>query len=753
MMHSTRVLPVGSGSIRPANASRSSASSGKMKQRKKRLPPLVLSARSFAAYWTFLVTLHGLHAVFLISCCRLYWYLEHPYLSYYADLIAPPENRQFKAFGVVLGLLGVFNAIECVGLVLASIHARRPAVLGKSIVTASRELPFRVRESWERKTIHSSHSSSDVMVERHLSRVGGMIRDAVGVFGIQSTHFRVLYTLREFVEVGAQIVQSYTFSRLITRVWINHVFVILVVLNCTSTALLYPALRRWERIAQFVSLPSVLHPVAPPQGIISQHLQQQSKTKKRSGFSPAFARLMCILIDCVLNVGTSIILPAIVFWHYARQYEPDEFSFPLALLYSDTEFLSLIQENQAIFARSKWDAVYKLVPHLNIFFCLLVVASMLRNAQVSGNATITSSPRSSHSSKLDSRSTKSGPLYNEFSYVQRHFQLQKKDKSTISRIKQYFVTVTFIAIAITVMCLHLHATLRSSSAVHARALCRQGLNPWFSSKDSCAVVEFNCHRQSVRSPPVDAFDWLDPTTVSTVLFTHCPALVVPPAIRSFSSLIGLEIYNCTVVEWGTEAALSNDLHPHIIFLVFALVNMTGLPPGVLQTPFPEKLGDIELSHTNLSSVPASLSTVWANVALVYIEYSLFVDAPAELLSIPALSELSLIGNGISVLPEHFSEMIVTDSYVFLALCSNPLESLPKAIRHDLTFGFLSLENTEMTELPEWVSERVDENVYLSGSPICSLPTESSFVQASCSSRDSRTSGRYPLELVAPLRLP
>jgi len=104
-----------------------------------RLPPVVLSSATFTGFWTMLVVLHTAHAAFLIACACLYYYIEHPYLSYYADLLAPPEDRHSKLFGTILGFLGGWSAIECLSLVFASIRSRKPAI--PSVITIKSPIP------------------------------------------------------------------------------------------------------------------------------------------------------------------------------------------------------------------------------------------------------------------------------------------------------------------------------------------------------------------------------------------------------------------------------------------------------------------------------------------------------------------------------------------------------------------------------------------------------------------------------------
>lgn len=738
-------------------------------KKKPHLPPVILSTPTFAAFWMLLVVLHAASATFLIASARLYWYLEHPYLSYYVDLVAPAEDRHFKLFGVMLGILGAWNALEWLGLILASIRSRRVTVPSEGIFhVIFRRVSYYIA-FWpngnmpdESRVESSSTTSFHVQPASQRRRAGlyMLFEEGADLFSIESDRFDMVFTIREIIVVIAQSVQCYSFSSRIARPWINHVSVSLVVANCMSVAVLYRLLRQYDKLIKRASV----------------RIASFSSPSWRA--SPAFARLLCHVLDCLLTFAMSVILPVAIFMPYVEVYDPEGFTFPLTLLYSDTAFPNLIRENQALFARSLMDMGYKFVPHLSIYFCLLVMASVLRTrkepppriAPARLRSPVTRPPASAVSESRQTYMSTNFDAQTDYTAAPHPPLLRSQSKkSLIVRLKKSAVAIGFMALGTIILILHLRATFSNSAGsvvvttgtqdpnsdiiASAINLCAQPVYPWFSSGDSCAVIEYNCYRNGVAGPAATVFDSLDPNTVSSVIFSHCPALIVPPSIRSFKNLLGFEIYNCTVVEWSAEAALSDDLHPNMIFLIFSLVNMAELPQGVLQKPFPGKLGDIELSRTNLSTLPASLPDVWADVELVYLEYSLFTEIPVELVSIPALSELSLIGNEISTLPDDFSDLIGTDDYYFLALSSNPITSLPSTVRDGQTFGFLSLENTSLAQIPEWVGDRVSDGLYLHGSPICSstASTDDPTVAWGCSERDDRANGRYPIAITSAIR--
>jgi hypothetical protein len=725
------------------------------------LAPIELSSRTFTAFWVLLVVLHASHAAFLISCGRLYWYLEHPYLAYYADLIAPPGDRHFRFFGTVLGVFGGWNAIECLLLLLASIRARKPALPPAGILG----------NLTGKNSIHPLSQADPGDDPTHGTLVR-LVEQGFDLFSIESKRFDTIFTIREIVVTASQVVQCYSYSFRIARPWINHILVALFVTNCVSVALLH----RW--LDQFMMRASM-------------RVTSFSSPSWRA--SRAFDRLLCHVLDCLLTFAMSVVLPVIVFYPYIFSLDTETFTFPDSLIYSYTAFPCMIRENQALFARTLLDAGMKLVPHVGIYFCLTAMASGLRtrrelhrlapvpSASLMVRPTGIQQPCGTPIANLRSRS----PTAEQKPSLRQIRSQLHMGENVLASLKRRLVPTFFLSTALVVLSLHLQAALSNSAGSFTSAslsskssssdsttvnMCALAIYPWLSSGDSCAVIKYNCYRLGVTSPSDDAFDSVDPSTVSTVIFTHCSQLVVPRSIQAFHNLLGLEIYNSTIVEWSIEAALTNNHHPDMVFLVLVRVNMTELPPGILHTPFPDKLGDIEISMTNLSAVPASLSHVWANVGVLYIEHSHFTEVPHAVLAIPTLSELSMIGNQIVTLPHNFSDLMEAGGRYLLALGSNPLSSLSTRVKSGITFAYLSLENTAITRLPEWVVERVEEQVFAFGSPLCGsasvtasvsassasgsgeyLSRSNPMVVAACTSRDESADGYYPLTLTDLMR--
>lgn len=645
-----------------------------------------LSKRMYCTLRLMLIALHGACAGYLIACARLYWYMEHPYVTYFVDLLAPRQHRHFKLIGTALGCIGALHALRFFELVIPQAIRKRyfEPDFGPKILTAVTlpSIPFTTR------------------ARERIKNVWRQLFGKQGVFGENSRHFHWITVALELIQIATQVFQAYRSSHLISRVWINRCYVSIVVLYCWTTPLLH----------QF--LPS----------------------------NTCVKRIACLAAEVLLNISYSIILPLVIFVPYILEYDAAAYSFDLSILYGDESFGNLVLENQSIFAVSLLDCGSKLIPHLSTYWSLRSISLLIHSQGA------TTSPVNDMSVIPSQVAATLGP----------NTQAIKGAAATASRLwwkRRIFTAVRFVysCLGVAILAIHIAAVQRFNGAPVLG--CKQMMHPWFVNKFSCSVLEFNCYRHSVPSPEPDAFDFLDEQTLTSLVISHCPALVVPQSIQNFPNLLGIEIFNSTIVEWSADAAVSASIHTKMVFAVFILVNMTKLPDGILG-PLPDMLQDIEFTITNLTALPDDLHERWHSLSVLYLEYSEIKAFPETLLKLEVY-DLSLIGNQIQAVHEFSAAQ--SNRYV-LALSHNPLQTLPDAIPRGFSIDFLALENTNMESLPAWTDANVNELVYLSNSPICanihdqsaSIPAGSKYV---CGEKDPRGDGRYPLELTMPDRVP
>lgn len=61
---------------------------------------------NFRILWLVLVLIRLWCILFLFAATRLYWFLSHPYMTYYAALLDPQAGSRFKVIGSIFGVLG-----------------------------------------------------------------------------------------------------------------------------------------------------------------------------------------------------------------------------------------------------------------------------------------------------------------------------------------------------------------------------------------------------------------------------------------------------------------------------------------------------------------------------------------------------------------------------------------------------------------------------------------------------------------------
>ncbi|KAE8882870.1 hypothetical protein PF003_g33082 [Phytophthora fragariae] len=540
---------------------------------------------------------------------RLYFFMEHPRMVYFSDLLAPADQRRFHSFGVVVGILGGLHAVHLVLHIVSSIRARALAVWPRTAIV-KRGIEFLRGLSKGRKVTTPTQQTKG----REAMRAFVEWKNGVDIEG---RYFELGFVLQKVVEIVAQIEQCRRYSSLISRVWINQAFVGIVVANCILTALLNHLML----------------------AATSRAKTRVAPTGLTIGSSSIRERTLCVAMDALLSTISCLVLPLTIFVDWALQFDSDLWTFPTEILYGDTAFTRLVYENQAIFALSAIDGIAKLVPHASVLLSLTSISFILERSSPNATCSMTASS-ARQQSELKSRPT---------------------IRLTVATLLQHVVTsVGFFTAAAVVLALHFEAEHLVSNADPSIAqMCLESVRPWFAQNVSCSVVKYNCYRHGVASRTRDVLENLQRETLTSIIFAHCSAFKMLASIRDFPNLLGIEIWNVTLERWGPEAALSADLHPKMVFLIMAYANMTTLPQGVLSPPLPDLLSDIEIVSTNLTIIPEEVGDVWINLQVLYVENSPLEEFPTALFRLP-LSDVSLVNThgfeGTTRRPLHVGEL-------------------------------------------------------------------------------------------------
>ncbi|GLE07414.1 hypothetical protein PINS_up017623 [Pythium insidiosum] len=472
-------------------------------------------------------------------------------------------------------------------------------------------------------------------------------------------------------------------------------------------------------------------------------------------------RLLCVIVDVQISVFTNVVLPTFIVVPYLRRWNVSTMSFPPDVLYNDHRFTTVITENRSIFALSTLDGLSKLLPHLGIFAGLRALRGFVRRPAV-----IADPPASNRNPSISllrptrtllfppvpapppqapaSATAAATPvlLYRSpLMSTRRRFAKGLRSVELLSH-------AAIVVISVVVLALHLRAAQFERPV--AISGCEEHVRPWFADSVACVIREFNCHRHGVESPDESALEATsNAASLITLMITHCTALRMPVAVRSYPNLISFEVYNSTIVEWNESAALDASTPQQLAYLALVKCNMSRLPDGLVVRALPPVLRDIEIVATNLTALPSDLHERWHHMNMLYIERSAFLEVPETLRRL-AIDDFSMAGNAIEAFPP------LNRAYIMLTLSRNPIHELPSTVSPMLTIETLGLEGSAVSSLPAWTTTQVNTPIRMWGTPFCDQPKTHAApenVKATCAGPTSLQNGRYPLEFMMPLRQP
>ncbi|GLD98958.1 hypothetical protein PINS_up007676 [Pythium insidiosum] len=301
--------------------------------------------RWFQVLWFSFAALHSYCALHLIVMGLLYRYIDQPYMLYFANLIAPEGDHSFTSSGVAFAIVGGLHLAFLLEMSVLSVAARQ-------FVLSSDGLPAQTREALSRRLSSrlSSTSSTNTSVASKTGRCNrckqlwvrlSVKLDAVfgrrGLLGVEGSLFDLVFVVRESVQIAVLTFQAYQTSARSTNVWLNQLFVTLVIAHCWSAPVLQLLLHR----------------------------------------RPALQRVLCIAMDLVFTAGTNMVIPVLILKPYYDAFLPEYYSFDLALFYNETWFANLVMELRLLFSTTAINFLSKIVTHLSILLCVVSLKSLL----------------------------------------------------------------------------------------------------------------------------------------------------------------------------------------------------------------------------------------------------------------------------------------------------------------------------------------------------------------------------------------
>lgn len=555
-----------------------------------------------------------------------------------------------------------------------------------------------------------------------------------GLFGPESPYFEWLFLLRELVEIVSQTYQGYRLSLLVPKRWLNTLSTVLILANCWSTPLLHVLLHR---------------------------------------HSVSVRRATCLVVDILLDLASALVIPLVIVVPYFQVYDKTLIGFPDIYTADSAWMMSFDLETQQVCVTSAFDFLSKEVPVVGMFLSCRGLCGIIQNkTRVDRCLTI---PPPQHRKTQPLVSDKPIPVsQDENIRVSAGFTMARRAKRFAYRHGQKLCHSIFALWGLVVLIVHLSA--HTSSVTSELLGCKVPLAPWFTREISCALEEIDCYAISqdtggggeeteggqrndldqVIRLRLSSFRALD---LRSLEFSHCEALRIPQIVKSFTHLAFIDIFNCTLEDWGPEAAITQATNPHLARVGLIRSNLTAIPEGILSDQLPASLITINLVATNLTSLPMTLATTWRHVQFLNFEHGLLREVPPVVLQMHQLSRLALTNNQISTLPANLSSLKLQ----VMLFGSNPLVNLPLEVDSDSQILWLSFDHTLVESVPSWLKPRAKQlqsNVLVhgNGTPFCSAQIEAgngslgyevTFFR--CKQRNPRASGYFPLEEVTKLR--
>jgi len=226
--------------------------------------------------------------------------------------------------------------------------------------------------------------------------------------------------------------------------------------------------------------------------------------------------------------------------------------------------------------------------------------------------------------------------------------------------------------------------------------CVANTYPWLSAQCSCTVIEINCIREENDGRSLTYNRNRNASSHLVYMrIANCPNLSVSGEIRSNTGLVGIKIYNSNIFEWRANASLSGEYFTRLSYVMMIKTNMREIPEGILYNKA-NSLIDLEISESNLSSLPHDILVAFENFKVLYFEHSQISEFPSDLSLLSMLQELSFMYNNISYVPDIDSGFPVLN---YLAFSSNPIEAIPEYYFNLPSVWEIYVDNTLISSFP------------------------------------------------------
>ncbi|GLD99591.1 hypothetical protein PINS_up008317 [Pythium insidiosum] len=489
--------------------------------------------------------------------------------------------------------------------------------------------------------VRTSHLPTRFRWLAQLQRTWDVVFGPMGILGVNNPNFETIFALRGVIEIAFQSYQAYKASQYIARPWLNSFWVGAIAAKC------------W---------------VIPVLGYC---------TRMRHRTQLLLALLVDILLDTIASVGAPTAL-GFFYWH---AYDVSTTDFKSEKWYDDKWFVGMVNEFQLLVVQSWSDFITRAAFGASLLVCLddikiLVTSLELRQRTSRGSS----------------------------------WGISRWTRLSVDRIHlikaMHVVTAMWGAVVV-----GLHFEAASHQAISG---CELQLRPWAISNTSCSYLLVDCsawHEPIVgRASELDtAWSGVNRKMLSLLNIANCPEVEIPASMESFHQLSLMNIIASNVTAWHSDGALTDRSHPQlrhlgllwVDFSSFGSSNGSVFPPGLMAEDSPRKLFDIFVLECGWSDLPLELADRWPKRTNLLFPANAFTELPETIYHMNPI-RINMEANPLVTLSPRVFEIPALQALELPASALTKLPDLPGGLPASSSLYLLSIQSTNITELPAWM---------------------------------------------------
>ncbi|GAB9466932.1 hypothetical protein Gpo141_00004294 [Globisporangium polare] len=645
---------------------------------------LRLSARSHRLLWCFILLYQLANGLLLASMAAMYgsveqrgtilWFLRYNFLFSRAQRFLTSVHRYASAGYALFAVLFVFGALSMIW------HSVRQERLCYSSTHRPSSSPAPQQQD-QRHLIQPQ--SSPPTARRTLVAWYKQLVKLHQSFGLRGRHFAIGFFAREVVESALQTTQAFQSSRSLSNVFVNQSYGALIFLNCLAC----------------VVLPQVY---------------------KRTNI--AKGRLVCVLLDLLLDFAWGTVIPLVVFWPYLQ----------LFLAYQQDAYVAVPPENvqkevEFILVMSTSDFILSAFPFVSSAANLHAIKQFVKHDDDELKL------RMKPGANGDVGDINADGIEDSFAVMAANNTTEsggRVSNKPLTRGRWVFISLQalFLIHGMLILTISIASQWRSTGSHATEAYeCLHRMHPWLSTKEACVGRVISCAAAGIDGASEDieaALSLFDETTLSNLVVSECPSLQVPPEIHRFRHLSVFTIENSHVLEWTEDAALTDEFFDSLQTIRVTNVTFASAPDGILNDPLPRASEWVVMRDVDMGGYLDTVGDNWQHLKFFYCDLCNISSFPTVVESMTGLVELSLSYNGIDTIEDSNIEPLT--SLENLWLDGLPLTDFPEVLwKKSSQMGDFSFQNTQISEIPAFVDRVADENLqmYAFGTPLCENETK------------------------------